>query len=277
MTVQSQIVLNFPGDIQREHKLAIEQAASLLQIELGAHLVGLLIAGSIVTTQADRFSDVDLFVAFEGDWCQRRRAMINGIEVDFFVECNEHLMEEIGTGRNEILIETYSKGSILYDPRGFVAKLQKAAQEGRRRFFAKIGDHYFVDAQRLLDSLKSFLRFVDRNQIDETFHMQRLLTDGFNAYYHFAHRWRPSAKYILADILANEPNLYSHALSLLVAAGVEKARAANDFVDFIFSFEPTARAITAGPKVAFRSQSKWSLKVGGATVHLPNLSKWHDA
>jgi predicted nucleotidyltransferase len=265
-----ELALTWPDGIAASHRRAIEQVARDLSEEFGPRLSGLLIAGSVAREEADAFSDVDLFVAFDGDWRQRRRRRVLGVDIDLFINCRDRLEKAIGNG-NEVLVNSFAEGWVLYDPDQFITELQVLASNRRRARQDVNKGEAFAHTQRLFDCLKVFRRLLERDHIDAALQLNYLITFGLTDYYFFSRRWRPSRKAILADLAVAAPEFHKIACDILDPALPigEKAVVAEQFIDAILAFDPETRTRMEGPRSTFKPQGSQSVTIGEATIRLP--------
>jgi hypothetical protein len=249
--------LMWPADILTVHKRAILESFRSLEEEFGRRLLGLLIAGSMARFETDEFSDIDLFVVFDGNWYQHRRFLMHGINVDLFINCRGRLHEAIDRG-NEVLVDSYSQGWILYDPMNIVAALQARAGAIRAVLPRRPSrEAMFAYTQRLRDSLRSFTRQIKKgDNVAAAFHLHHVIADGIGAFYFLAPRWRPSRKAQLHDLLVANLKI-SQLVNELLRPTKDigcKAELAQEFVEAIFELDPQAKSCNETPKFLFQPQ-----------------------
>jgi hypothetical protein len=237
--------------------------------EFGPRLLGLLLAGSLVRSTADDFSDVDLVVVFNGDWHQRRRVVLLGVDVDLMINCRDQLFDVITHERNDAYIESLAEGSILCDTRGCLAELQALASSARnapRRASAANGAYAHV--QRLNSVLKSYFRCAETGSTDAAFQLHLLIMNGISAYYFFARRWRPSRNVLLSDLQANAPTLYESLEALFDPSRPVEAKLflAQRFVEAIYAFDPAACLSNQSAKFVFKPPRTGVIRSGESVI-----------
>lgn len=140
---------------------ALEVVTQRLMDELGENLLGLLFGGSAAYGTPMRTSDLDLFVLIRPHWRQRRNELVEGVEVEMFINPVEQLRREIEE-RQPATVEMFARGRIHHDPTGVVAELAERAQhiasqprprpDGSETYFIRYRPSDLLrDAEDLLD------------------------------------------------------------------------------------------------------------------------------
>jgi predicted nucleotidyltransferase len=98
---------------------ALDVASRQLRDEFGDDLVGLLLAGSAAAGTPMRNSDIDLYVLIRPSWRQRRNVVVEGVEVEMFINPAHQIRRELGDSLDST-VDMFSRGQIHYDPHGVV-------------------------------------------------------------------------------------------------------------------------------------------------------------
>jgi hypothetical protein len=103
----------------------IEKVLADLQAEFGAELLGLLATGSRIHGRPDPTSDLDLHVVISSPRRQRRNRVVDGIEVEMFINPPFRIRRYFrGRGSEE---HQFAFGRVVYDPHGAVAAIRSEA------------------------------------------------------------------------------------------------------------------------------------------------------
>jgi hypothetical protein len=270
--VKMNISLAIPSLVSPLHANALKAACDGLVGEFpGSEICGLLLAGSVATAQSTTTSDIDLFVAVEGDWSQRRREKISGSEIDVFIDGKRRLLEQMQPAGNPITVRAYASGCVLYDPNGFMVGAQARAKttlQGRRRPPSE-GDE-FRQVQRMKDSLRAFRRAVAECNRFVGYYLYRLIEAGCEASYVLGNRWTTSSREMFADIESWNPEIHRWLVALCEESESmeSKIALAEQFVSRILHLNTTAAARTRNAKTSYqRNQSR--LEIDGKVVVIP--------
>jgi hypothetical protein len=104
----------------------IQKVLADLQAEFGTELLGVLATGSHIHGRPDPTSDLDLHVVISAPRRQRRNRVVDGIEVEMFINPPFRIRRYFGGGRG---CEEHqcAFGRVIYDPLGEVAALRSEA------------------------------------------------------------------------------------------------------------------------------------------------------
>lgn len=101
---------------------------ALLRAEFGEQLLGVLATGSRVHGTPGPTSDLDVRVVIAAPRRQRRNIVLNGVEVELFINPPLQIRRYFADGRG-VDQHMFAFGAIVYDPQGVVAHLQAEARE----------------------------------------------------------------------------------------------------------------------------------------------------
>src|SRR5438876_11669415 len=104
----------------------IEVVLTDLHAEFGAELLGVLATGSRIHGQPDLTSDLDLHVVISAPRRQRRNRVVDGIEVEMFINPPFQIRHYFAGGRGSEEHQ-FAFGRVIYDPHGIVATLRAEA------------------------------------------------------------------------------------------------------------------------------------------------------
>lgn len=114
--------------IQHDEDALHERLVDLLRDEFGDDLLGVLVTGSRVHGTHGPTSDLDAHVIIATPRRQRRNFLLDGIEVELFInpafQCRRYFAD--GRGHNPHM---FTFGRAVYDPHGVVATLRDEARQ----------------------------------------------------------------------------------------------------------------------------------------------------
>lgn len=197
-------------DIMKPYNQVIEQVVTNIRRELGSELLGILLVGSLAYGVPRPHSDVDLFIVIRASWRQRRAFLVNGVEVEMFINPVHQVRAEFQDTDAPATIAMFAQGRILYDPEGVIGQLAQEAQHiwhsPRPAVVAGTYEHFYLryapvellkDAQDLLG-------------VDEEAALYVIFTafqSALNTYYRIQRRWEVSPKDQLSDLVQHAPEL----------------------------------------------------------------------
>lgn len=192
--------------MNERHERALEQTVSRLHDEFGDHLLGLLLAGSYAYGEPMATSDLDIHAVIDQPWRQRRNLVIDGVDVEVFINPPHRLTADIATG--EATTEMFARGRILYDKRGVVSQLQSEALalSGQARPIP-LGDDLEFLRYIVTDTVKDAYDLVVAGDADVEIAIADALDHTLDAYYKLSGRRSPKPKYVMRDLAQREPAL----------------------------------------------------------------------
>jgi hypothetical protein len=168
-------------------------------------------------------SDIDLYVLIDEPWRQKRNFVVEGIDVELFINPPHRVSNEIVEAGSTT--EMFAHGRVIHDPRGVVARLvgeARAVAELPRPI--PLGDdlsrlRYMVtdttkDAYDLLEANDDGFEIAFRNALDHT----------LDAYYQLAGRRIPKPKYVMRDLRGREPSLADVVLRIVDTSAPRRER-----------------------------------------------------
>jgi hypothetical protein len=105
---------------------ALQAAVERLLDEFGDDLLGILFGGSAAYGTPMANSDIDLFVLIRPRWRQRRNEVVEGVEIEMFINPTEQIRRELDD-RHHTTVDMFARGRILHDPTGAVSELVERA------------------------------------------------------------------------------------------------------------------------------------------------------
>ena len=99
---------------------------ALLRAEFGDDLLGVLATGSRIHSTPGPTSDLDVHVVIAQPRRQRRNILLDGIEIEMFINPPFQIHRYMADGGNNI--HMFAFGRAIYDPQGFIAQLQDRAR-----------------------------------------------------------------------------------------------------------------------------------------------------
>ena len=213
----------------------LQQVLALLQDEFGDELLGVLATGSRLRGEGDLTSDIDLPVVINQPRRQRRNIVVDGVEVEMFLnppfQIRRYFADDRASGRGAEQ-HMWSTGTILYDPQGIMAELQSEAQEqwsagppplsevgrGLARYNAADG---LRDIQDVLE--------IDPNRA--IYLIGRMLPDVINTFYRIQGRWQVKPKRMLLDLATWDASAARLAISAGTGSASQRFAALNALVE----------------------------------------------
>jgi hypothetical protein len=99
---------------------------ALLDAEFGADLLGVLATGSHIHGTPGPTSDLDVHVIIAQPRRQRRNILLDGIEIEMFINPPFQIQRYLAEGVTDI--HMFAFGRAIYDPQGVIAQLQAEAR-----------------------------------------------------------------------------------------------------------------------------------------------------
>lgn len=182
----------------------LQQVLSLLQAEFGDDLLGVLAAGSRIRGEGDATSDIDLPVVIAQPRRQRRNSVVEGVEVEMFLnppfQIRRYFADERASGRGAEQ-HMWVTGRIFYDPQDVMAELQAEALAQWQA-----GPPPLSTAERWLarytaaDGVRDIVDVLDADPERATYLIGRLLPEVVNTFYRIQRRWLVKPKRVLLDL-----------------------------------------------------------------------------
>jgi hypothetical protein len=113
--------------IQQQNAALFEYLIQTLGDEFGTSLLGILATGSRVHGIPDPSSDLDAHVIIDQPRRQRRNLVVDGIELELFINPPFQIRRYFADGRG-VDPHMFTFGEAIYDPRGIVAELRAEAR-----------------------------------------------------------------------------------------------------------------------------------------------------
>ena len=210
------------------HERALTEIVDRLHAEFGDRLLGLLLGGSYAYGEVMATSDIDLYVLIDEPWRQRRNLVIDGVDVELFVNPPHKISAEITEGG--ATTDMFARGRILYDRGGTVAQLQReAAMLAEQLRPIPLGDDLEWLRYQATDTLKDAYDLVVAGDADIELAMANALEHTLAAYYALGGRRMPKPKYVMRDLRDREPGL-AEVVRFITSSG-EDPRARWDRLD----------------------------------------------
>jgi hypothetical protein len=163
------------------------------------------------------------------------------------------VLSSIRSARDDVLVENYADGWIVYDPDDVVEEIQSVAKLVLAQpWRAPTHLEVFVSSNQLKDTLKAFLKSSGMGYVAQRYLLNRFIEAAISAYYLFARRIRPAPKLVPADLALRAEDVYHHLSTLLAASGAtaEQLEAAELLCDAVFARCESARSCFFGPKLS---------------------------
>ena len=205
MTKQTQAVDRY------ERALAV--VSEQLLAEFGNDLLGLLFAGSAAYGTPMKTSDLDLFVLIAQPWRQRRNLVVEGVEVDLFINPLSQIKKELNRSYNST-IEMFARGKIVYDPQGLLEELAAEARQIRSRPPKPPTDTYFV-RYKPSDALRDVEDLMDVDPQAASLQLSVALREALEALFLREGRRPPKPKHLLQQVAEHGADIAADARTVL--------------------------------------------------------------
>jgi len=181
----------------------IQHVLRELQAEFGADLLGVLATGSRVRGEGDASSDIDLHVVINQPRRQRRNMLVDGVEVEMFINPSFQIARYFADGRASgrgVDQHMWSTGRAVYDPQCVVAELQKEAQRQWAAGPPPIDASGWQVRYLPFDTLRDIGDAMERDEAQAQVMIGALLGELIDTHYRLQCRWRVKGKRVLADL-----------------------------------------------------------------------------
>lgn len=196
---------------------ALSVASEQLKDEFGADLVGLLFAGSAAYGTPMPNSDVDLYVLIQPNWRQRRNRVIEGVEVEMFINPVSQIRRELDK-ENAATVNMFALGHVTHDPTGVVAQLVERA----KRIAAKPTESpddtqlYFI-RYNPSDLVRDVEDLLEIDLVAAEMLLSVALQTVLEAYWQIRGQSPPKPKHLLKALRAEAPALAQDAAEIVDA------------------------------------------------------------
>jgi predicted nucleotidyltransferase len=199
--------------VSDRYERALAVVTERLKDEFGNQLLGLLFAGSAAYGTPMKTSDLDLFVLIRPAWRQRRNLIVEGVEVELFINPVEQIRREFSKLESSA-IEMFAKGRIVYDPQGLIAELVAEARQIAERPPAPPEDTYHV-RYRPSDALRDAEDLAEVDAQAASLQLSVALRATLEAMFRLEGRRPPKAKYLLQEVAEHSPDIAADARIIL--------------------------------------------------------------
>ncbi len=181
----------------------IQHVLRELQAEFGSDLLGVLATGSRVRGEGDASSDIDLHVLIDQGRRQRRNVVVNGVEVEMFINPPFQIVRYLEDGRRSgrgVDQHMWSTGRAVYDPQGVVADLQAEAQHQWDAGPPPVDGNDWGVRYLPPDRLRDIGDVIERDEAQAHLIIGVLLGELIGLHYRLQRRWQVKGKRVLADL-----------------------------------------------------------------------------
>lgn len=188
------------------HEQVLGRVVARVEEEFGEHLLGVLLAGSYAYGEPMATSDLDLYVVIDQPWRQRRNLVVDGIDVELFINPPEQLSAEIVEAGQTT--DMFARGRVLRDTRGVMATLVGEARSVHEQPRAvPMGNELHQLRYAVTDATKDAYDLLDAGDEGFGFALQEALRLTLEAYYALSGRRMPKAKHVHRELRRHEPGL----------------------------------------------------------------------
>jgi len=198
---------------ESRYERALAVVSDKLLAEFGNDLLGLLFAGSAAYGTPMKTSDLDLFVLIAQPWRQRRNLVVEGVEVELFINPLSQIRKELNRSYNST-IEMFARGKIVYDPQGLLEELASEARQIASKPIRPPTDTYFV-RYKPSDALKDTEDLMDVDPQAASLQLSVALREALEALFLREGRRPPKAKHLLQQVAEHMPDIAADARTVL--------------------------------------------------------------
>src|SRR5689334_9056458 len=198
---------------------------ALLRAEFGADLLGALATGSRIHGTPSPTSDLDVHVVIDQPRRQRRNIVLDGIEIELFINPPFQIRRYMADGRGNDT-HMFAFGRAIYDPYGVIAQLQDEAgalwQAGPPPLAAGslwMPRYFAADMLRDLSDL-------GEDEAAASLQLARIVDQLIETHCRLAQRWAEKPKRRLTDLERWAPELARLAREALICGPLAERRAA---------------------------------------------------
>ena len=201
-----------------------ERLVALLREEFGEDLLGVLVTGSRVHGTPGPTSDLDAHVIIVAPRRQRRNFVLDGVEVELFLNPPEQILRYFADGRGHDP-HMFTFGRAIDDPHGTVAALQAEARRiweaGPPPLEAHLAwQHRYFPA----DLLRDLEDVGDADEATATLLLAALVERLIATHHAIQRRWQAKAKRRLAELADWDPQAAQLARRALAGASLADRR-----------------------------------------------------
>jgi predicted nucleotidyltransferase len=182
----------------------IKQAIERIQAEFGNDLLGLIVGGSRLRSEADRQSDLDFVVIIARPQRKRWNFVIEGVEVETLInplfQMRRYFEDERIDGRG-LMPHLCSTGHIVYDPQGVMAALQAEAISIWKAGPPPLSEReHWQFRYHAADALRDLADVETEDPERAAFLVGLTLPKLINQHYRISGRWLSKPKRLLNDL-----------------------------------------------------------------------------
>ena len=227
---------------------ALQTVTDRLKDEFGDKLLGIVLGGSLAYGEPMATSDIDLHVVIDEPWRQRRTLVVDGVDVELFINPPHKLSAEIVEAGSTM--EMFARGRVVHDPRGVVAKLaHEAAAVAEMPRPIPLGDELERLRYMVTDTRKDAFDLLEAGDEGFDLALTNALEQTLDAYYQLAGRRKPKTKYVMRDLREREP-----ALADVVRRIVDTSAPARDRYALLESLAGEVLQHVGGPQVTWETK-----------------------
>ena len=201
-----------------------EPLIALLHAEFGEDLLGVLATGSRIHGTPGPTSDLDVHVVIDQPRRQRRNIVLDGVEIEMFINPPFQIQRYMSAGGNDI--HMFAFGRAIYDPQGLIGQIQNQA-----RALWQAGPPALADSARWMpryfaaDMLRD-LTDLGEDEAAASLQIARIVDQLIDAHCRLNRRWPSKPKRRLAELATWAPDLAQLASATQTASTLAARRAA---------------------------------------------------
>jgi hypothetical protein len=197
---------------------------ALLRAEFGDDLLGVLATGSRIHSTPGPTSDLDVHVVIAQPRRQRRNILLDGLEIEMFINPPFQIHRYLADGGNNIHMFTF--GRAIYDPQGLIGQIQDQAralwQAGPAPF---ANSNLWMPRYGAADMLRD-LTDLGEDEAAASLQIARIVDQLIETHCRLNRRWTSKPKRRLADLSGWAPEVARLAVAALTERTLAERSAA---------------------------------------------------
>lgn len=215
----------FP-ELEEKYSLALREAIESVEGDFSP-ILGIIAAGSIMRGEGDEYSDIDLFVIFEGDYRQLIHKWFNGVPVQIFANPPQRIPQYFEEQSKRLdggpsTAHMLATGFVVYDNDPRIEQIQAQAKqhlETKPQYNEGAVQHLRYSAADLIENM---LDLKERDPDMAIIMFNTALPRMLRYYFLKQNRYIPRHKDIMKIIREENPQLAKLIHETLVASGDER-------------------------------------------------------
>lgn len=201
-----------------------EPLIALLRAEFGDDLLGVLATGSRIHSTPGPTSDLDVHVVIAQPRRQRRNFLLDGLEIEMFINPPFQIQRYLADGGNDIHMFTF--GRAIYDPQGLIGQIQDQARALWQAGPPALAESaHWLPRYAAADMLRDLID-LGEDEAAADLQIARIVDQLIETHCRLNRRWPSKPKRRLAELAGWAPELAQLAGAALTEKTLTERRAA---------------------------------------------------